>query len=104
MNIVPLFATHPHLEEWWDYDRNGAVPTGLTAGSNKKFWWKCPYKGHVVLTRVCDKSRVPYNRIGCSTCLTASAGMTVLATARWKDHTASVKPHRIVLNGTVPHR
>jgi len=41
-----LATTHPDLAKEWDYEKNAPLlPTQFTAGSNKKFWWKCS-KGH----------------------------------------------------------
>ena len=39
-----LATTHPHLLRFWS-GRNELLPTGVTAGSHKKVWWKCE-KGH----------------------------------------------------------
>lgn len=38
-------TTHPELLQEWDFQKNIYLPTELTAGSNKKVWWKCE-KGH----------------------------------------------------------
>lgn len=40
------FATlFPFLASEWDYGKNNLKPDEITAGSNKKVWWKCP-NGH----------------------------------------------------------
>ena len=41
-----LFTTRPELKDEWDYELNKNVsPLKVTAGSNKKVWWKCKYCG-----------------------------------------------------------
>ena len=43
-----LSETHIYLMEEWDFEKNekiGIHPNEITAGSNKKVWWKCN-KGH----------------------------------------------------------
>ncbi len=42
----PLSATHPQLAAEWNVTKNGDLcPENVTAGSNKKVWWKCQF-GH----------------------------------------------------------
>lgn len=36
-----LATLYPNLAKEWDYERNTCSPTAVTAGSNKKVWWKC---------------------------------------------------------------
>lgn len=39
-----LFVTHPHLEEYWDFEKNekeGVKPQYFTSGSNNEVNWKC---------------------------------------------------------------
>jgi hypothetical protein len=37
-----LATTRPDLAAEWDYEKNGELrPTDVSAGSNKKVWWKC---------------------------------------------------------------
>jgi hypothetical protein len=39
---VPLSVTHPELAAQWHPTRNGNLrPEDVTAGNNKKVWWKC---------------------------------------------------------------
>ncbi len=41
-----LATTNPELAQEWSYEKNeGLRPTGITAGSLKKVWWKCA-EGH----------------------------------------------------------
>lgn len=41
-----LLITNPDLAKEWDYEKNAPlIPQDITAGSNKKVWWKCP-EGH----------------------------------------------------------
>ena len=38
-----LAATHPQLIQMWDGSKNQIItPYNVVAGSNKKYWWKCP--------------------------------------------------------------
>ena len=42
----PLSETHPNLVKDWDYDKNAPLtPAEVSAGSQKKCWWKCS-EGH----------------------------------------------------------
>ena len=41
-----LAATHPHLLEKWDYEKNSAKPEEVVAGSGEKVWWKCKKCGY----------------------------------------------------------
>lgn len=36
-----LATTHPYVLTEWDYDKNELNPDEITAGSEKKAWWKC---------------------------------------------------------------
>ena len=40
-----LLTTNPELGDEWDYEKNMVKPTEITAGSQKKVWWKCK-EGH----------------------------------------------------------
>lgn len=41
-----LKTTHPDIASEWDDEKNkGLYPTDVTAGADKKVWWKC-WKGH----------------------------------------------------------
>jgi hypothetical protein len=68
----PLAVTHPHLVRQWDSEANGSLPSGLTAGSDRKFWWRCP-AGHRWRTSVKCRSRGH----GCPECASASAPATM---------------------------
>jgi len=38
-----LESIEPELAKMWHYEKNkGLTPKDIIAGSNKKFWWKCP--------------------------------------------------------------
>lgn len=50
-----LATVNPTLAEEWNYEKNGTLtPDQVTAGSEKKVWWKCEF-GHeweaIVLSR-----------------------------------------------------
>ena len=72
-----LATTNPELAKEWNYDKNILKPTKISAGSNKKVWWKCP-KNHeweaIVNSRVRGR--------GCPYCsgLLVTKGVSDLAT------------------------
>lgn len=40
--LTPLSITNPDISKEWDYDRNAPLrPSDVSAGSNRKVWWKC---------------------------------------------------------------
>lgn len=40
--LIPLTKSHPSLVEEWDYEKNAPLsPADVSAGSNRKIWWKC---------------------------------------------------------------
>ena len=44
--VNDLETLNPTLAEEWNYEKNGTLtPDQVTAGSNKKVWWKCKF-GH----------------------------------------------------------
>ena len=68
--IVPginnLFSTNPELEEEWDYDKNVDIsPLNVSAGSDKKAWWKCSKCGMSWQTPIGTRARV---HSGCPSC------------------------------------
>lgn len=68
--INDLASTHPQLAAEWDQEKNrGLTPSGVTAGSARKAWWRCGL-GHSWYASV--NSRVRGN--GCPVC----AGKAVL--------------------------
>lgn len=34
-----IATTHPHVLQWWDYEKNDIDPTTLSSGSHTKVWW-----------------------------------------------------------------
>lgn len=58
-----IVTTHPDLADQWDYEKNDIMPSEISYGSNKKYWWKCK-NGHSI-------SNSPHSRHlgrGCSIC------------------------------------
>ena len=56
----PISDTHTELISEWYYDKNNALgifPEMLTAGSNKRVWWKCPKCGTVWNAVICERTR-----------------------------------------------
>lgn len=57
------FATvHPHLLEFWDFEKNDILPQNVSSSSGKKVWWRCPEK-HSYQATIYDKvngSNCPY--------------------------------------------
>ena len=67
-NAIPgetdLITKYPDIARQWDYEKNGDLdPRNVTAGSNKKVWWRCD-KGHswqvMVNSRTQSGSGCPY--------------------------------------------
>lgn len=68
-----LLITHPNICEQWG-SQNIINPSEVTAGSNKRIWWKCPIaKDHVWQTAIAD--RIRYN-INCPFCYGRYASST----------------------------
>jgi len=62
--VNDLQTVKPSLAKEWDYGKNGNLrPKNVTAGSNKKAWWKCAL-GHSwetkIRTRASDGQNCPY--------------------------------------------
>jgi hypothetical protein len=74
-----LKTVNPALADEWDYEKNGLLPTQVTAHSNQKFWWKCKM-GHSWHVTPDSRSR----GYGCPVCAghTVLAGFNDLATLR----------------------
>ena len=52
-----LATVNPTLAEEWNYEKNGTLaPDMVTAGSNKKVWWKCD-KGHEWEATIVNRSQ-----------------------------------------------
>lgn len=68
----PLAVTNPDLANEWNYKKNtNLTPIDITAGSNKKAWWKCS-KGHEWEAKICNRSQGK----GCPVCGIAKRGKT----------------------------
>ena len=62
--VNDLATTHPGLAAQWHPDKNGELtPKDVTAGSNRKVWWRCE-RGHeweaTIANRVRQETRCPY--------------------------------------------
>ncbi len=67
-NRQPLSVTHPDLASEWHPTRNGDVrPSDIVAGSNKRFWWKCP-KGDDHEWQASGNKRTAGRGTGCPFC------------------------------------
>jgi hypothetical protein len=63
-NRKPLSITHPLIAAEWDHSLNsGITPEDVSAGSGKKFWFKCA-KGHIFDAVICNRR----NGQGCPYC------------------------------------
>ena len=52
-----LATINPKLASEWNYEKNGDVtPENVTAGSNKKVWWKCE-KGHEWQSTIVNRNK-----------------------------------------------
>ena len=64
MGFNDLATTNPEIAAEWHFEKNKELlPTTVSAGSNKKVWWKCT-KGHewqaLVVERAVRKNGCPY--------------------------------------------
>lgn len=60
-----LETKFPEVALEWNYEKNdGIVPGNVLAGSNKKYWWKCPY-GHEWEASVVNRTN---KNTGCPVC------------------------------------
>ena len=60
-----LLSTNRELIKEWDFEKNEIKPTEVTAGSQKKVWWKCE-KGHEWYQQI--STRLKPNHLGCPFC------------------------------------
>ncbi len=75
-----LATTHPEISGEWDKEKNtGFYPTDVTAGTDKKVWWKC-WKGHSWYAYIYSRKA----GTGCPFCegVQVITGETDLATVR----------------------
>ena len=76
-----LATMHPELVDEWDSERNGELlPTGVTAHSERKVWWRCRTCGHAWEAAI--KNRSKEGGGGCPVCSgrAVAAGFNDLAT------------------------
>ena len=59
-----LATTNPDLVKEWNRDKNTLTPEGVTAGSQKKVWWKCHTCGHEWQAIISNRVR----KTGCPVC------------------------------------
>lgn len=60
-----LATTNPEITAEWNYEKNNEInPTQVTAGSDKKVWWRCD-KGHEYEARINQRIRL---HSGCPIC------------------------------------
>ena len=56
VGVNTLDVCFPKVAAEWDYERNGTLsPSGVTAKSGKKVWWRCD-KGHEWEAAVCNRT------------------------------------------------
>jgi hypothetical protein len=80
IGVNDLASTHPAIAEQWHHARNGVLlPTGVTAGSSKRFWWIDEF-GHEWEAQVNNRT----NGTGCPYCASqlVLAGFNDLASNR----------------------
>ncbi|MDA9637108.1 zinc-ribbon domain-containing protein [bacterium] len=58
-----LIIEYPEIAKEWDYNKNKTTPEKVNSGSQKKYWWVCPY-GHSFLQhpnhRTASNAGCPY--------------------------------------------
>ncbi len=63
-NAISLRVSHPELSKEWDFEKNYPLkPDDVSAGSNKKVWWKCKYNhsfNTVIACRTIRMTGCPY--------------------------------------------
>ena len=65
-----IATTHPEAVIDWDYDKNNISPMELTAGSQKKVYWKC----HTCGCEIYDSPyMILYRGFGCKSCKTTKS-------------------------------
>ena len=68
--INDLQSRYPNVAKEWYKEKNGDIlPTAITWGSNKKFWWKCSKCEYEWQARVSDRTR---GHNGCPACANKS--------------------------------
>lgn len=73
-----IIETHPHLVDWWDYERNGKLkPENFSKGSDEKVYWKCPV-GHSPLSEIYVQANSKRLRCGVCTGYQVVAGVNDL--------------------------
>ncbi len=55
--INDLETRCPELLMEWDYEKNTIQPSDVSAGSQKKVWWKCSSCGHEWMASAVNRSR-----------------------------------------------
>ena len=73
VGVNDLLSTFPDIAKEWNYEKNGELlPSGITAGSSRKVWWKCSICGY-------EWSAVVYSRkngSGCPICKRESQALS----------------------------
>ncbi len=63
--INDLATTYPELVSEWNYEKNGqSSPDAITAGTHRKYWWKCSSCGYEWQAAVSNRSKGR----GCPSC------------------------------------
>lgn len=57
------------LTSEWDYEKNTILPSEISAGSNKKVWWKCSVCGNSYMASIYNRV---HNNSGCPKCFIRS--------------------------------
>src|SRR3990172_2392443 len=64
----PWSYTHPEIAGEWHPEKNGSLTAdSVLAGSNKRFWWRCP-KDPDHVWQASPANRMGRNRTGCPCC------------------------------------
>lgn len=84
-----LATVAPDLTEEWNHSRNTSIdPTGISAHSHKKVWWKCKVCGHEWQASVNDRS----NNRGCPVCAKKERAKSQRITAAKRNNLAHQRP------------
>jgi DNA-directed RNA polymerase subunit RPC12/RpoP len=100
-----LMTTHPNLAKEWNYYKNKDVlPTQITYGSEKKFWWKCCKCNYEWVATPNNRTNNSTKGTGCPCCSNRIVvpGINDLATThpdiakRWHPTLNKLKPTEVV--------
>jgi len=95
-----LSITHPHLVKEWDFTKNSFNPGEISAGHDKKAWWKCSQCSHEWTAYVYNRTNKKRPQ-GCPECAkgaTASRGEKQIIEFLSQNSVLDIVTHKIINN------